>query len=330
MARPATAGIDDLAPAAFARLSRDAQPFAFLAAAKAQGISGALVSISAIDGGAPKALGTQMAVLADGRHIGHVSGGCVEPAIAAEVAPLIAAGKDEVIRFGKGSCFIDIRFPCGGGVDLLVHVAPTTGVLEEALARFARRDAFAIGFDPAASRAAITGSVGPTEWHDGVFVRRYLPRTRLVVAGRGPDVEVLARVAAAAEYDLAIATPDETTAHAVADLGVPVELLKTPAQPWDLPIDPWTATVLLFHEHEWENAILARAAAADGFYVGALGSVKTHRDRRDRLAAMGVPAEHIDRIRGPIGLVDRAREPGMLAVSILAEIAAARAALDRA
>lgn len=318
-----------LAPSAFARLSRDAAPFAFLARAKALGIDGALVSISGIDGGAPKALGTHMAVLADGRHIGHVSGGCVEPAIAAEVAPIIAAGRDEVIRFGKGSCYIDIRFPCGGGVDLLVHVSPATRLLDVALARFERREAFSIGFDPAASSAHLVAHEGATEWRDGLLLRCYLPRTRMLLAGRGADFEVLARVATAAELDLALATPDANSAMALADLNVPIHLLKSPAQAIDLPIDPWTATVLLFHEHEWENAILARAAAADGFYVGALGSVKTHTARKERLAVMGVPAAQIARIRGPIGLVDRAREPGMLAISILAEIAQARAALDR-
>jgi xanthine dehydrogenase accessory factor len=162
-----------------------------------------------------------------------------------------------------------------------------------------------------------------------VFVRRYQPRTRLVVAVRGPDFELLARVAAAAEFELVLATPDEGSALALANLGVPVELMRAPGQAPELPIDRFTATVLLFHEHEWENAILARAAAGAGFYVGALGSVRTQAARRERLAAMGVPAEQIARIRGPIGLVDRARDPGMLAISILAEISAVRAALDR-
>ena len=58
--------------------------------------------------------------------------------------------------------------------------------------------------------------------------------------------------------------------------------------------------------------------------------MKTHRERCERLAAMGVPAEQIARIRGPIGLIDRARDPGTLALSVLAEISAARTALDRA
>jgi xanthine dehydrogenase accessory factor len=57
--------------------------------------------------------------------------------------------------------------------------------------------------------------------------------------------------------------------------------------------------------------------------------VRTHRERCERLRGMGVPEAHIARIKGPIGLIDRAREPGMLALSVLAEIGAARSALDR-
>jgi len=320
---------DDLAPAAFAAMDRELAPLVFLARAQALGIPGALVTLSAIDGGAPKALGTHMAVLADGRHLGHVSGGCVEAAIAAEFAPLIG-GDDQTFRFGRGSRFIDIRFPCGGGVDLMLHARPSPALLAEAIARFERREAFAIAFDAQHSSAEISDNPAPTGWHDGIFIRRYQPRTRLLLVGRGPEFEVMARVSAAAEFDLRLATPDESSAQALAALNVPIELLSTPTQAFELPIDPWTATVLLFHEHEWENAILARAAVADGFYVGALGSVKTHALRRARLAAMGLPQAAIDRIRGPIGLIDRAREPGILALSVLSQISAIRAQLDRA
>jgi xanthine dehydrogenase accessory factor len=311
-------------------VSRDVVPLAHLADGLRDGIPGALVAISGIDGGAPKPLGTYMSALADGRHCGHVSGGCVEPAIAAEVMPLIGRDRDEIIRFGKGSCYIDIRFPCGGGVDLLVHTAPKLEVLEEALRRAGRREPFALAFDTAASTARVTDAHDATGWRDGVFVRRHLPPTRLLLAGRGPDFEVMARVAAAAELELCLATPVAASAEALADLGVPVDLLKSPGQAFASPVDRWTATVLLFHEHEWEDALLARAVAAPGFYVGALGSQRTHRMRQERLAGMNVTPDAIARIRGPIGLIDRARDPGTLALSVLAEVAAARAELDRA
>ena len=315
--------------ATIARYGRELLPIAFLAEAQEAGFAGGLVTITGIDGGAPKSPGTQMAVLVDGRYAGHVSGGCVESALASEVVPILMGGADRVIRFGKGSSYIDIRFPCGGGVDLLIHTAPSAEVLREALLRAEKREAFALAFDPAASRATIVDANVPTAWRDGLFLRRYLPRTRLVLAGRGPDFEVMARVAAAAEFELCLVTPDSSSADALRDLGVPIEVLGSARQPMRTTIDPWTATVLLFHEHEFEDAILIDAASSPGFYLGALGSQRTHRLRCERLASMNVPSEQIGRIRGPIGIVERTKDAGSLALSVLAEVTAARAELER-
>jgi xanthine dehydrogenase accessory factor len=324
-------GSEATAGSSVAKRDREAAIFEFLAQARAAGVGGALVSISSIEGGAPRPVGTNMAVLADGWHLGHISGGCVEAAIAAEVAPLISGGQDQVIRFGRGSRFMDIRFPCGGGVDLLVHVAPAEALLADALMHFTRREPFVLDIDPMQSTSRIVAGVAhSTGWQDGTFRRRYLPRTRLVVAGRGPDFEMLARVAAVAEFDLHLATPDEGNAQVLAAAGIPVEHMTSFRQLPSADLDPWTATVLLFHEHEWEDAILAAAASGPGFYVGALGSPRTHRMRCERLKGMGVPREQIDRIHGPIGLIGHARDPSTLALSVLAEIASVRAQIDQA
>jgi xanthine dehydrogenase accessory factor len=324
-----TSGSECLTSARFAGMNREAAPFAFLRAAETFGVRGALVTIYAINGGAPKPVGTQLGVLEDGRYIGYVSGGCVEPGIASEVAAVIARGRNEILTFGRGSRFIDIRFPCGGGIDVQIQVDPDPKLLGEALFRIEGRRPFSLVFDKGSGGLSLVDGMGPATGHaEGVFRRRYLPRTRVLLVGRGADLEVTARVARAAELDIALATPSEETAAGLADLGVPIKLLRTPSEPWDMPVDPWTATVLLFHEHEWEDAILANALGRSGFYVGALGSRRTHGQRRDRLAARGVAAGWIGRIRGPIGLIERAREPGVLALSILAEIAEARMAAD--
>lgn len=308
---------------------RELRPLAFLVDAKRSGVFGGLITIVGVDGGSPKPVGTHLAVLSDGRHMGYVSGGCVEPAIATEIAPLLAEPKDQIIRFGKGSCYMDIRFPCGGGADLLVHMNPAPQMLQDALDRVARREPFAIAFNPRESTSTMVAPGGPTGWRDDVFVRRYLPRTRLVLAGRGPDFEVMARVAASAEFELSLVTPDEGSASALGDLDATIELLGSATESPRTSFDPWTATVTLFHEHEWEHTVLARAAAGPGFYVGAMGSQRTHQARRERLATLGLTPYDVERVRGPIGLVARTKEPGSLALSVLAEIAAARAELER-
>lgn len=316
-----------LAPAY--ELSRESEPFALLAQAHAQGLKGALVTICAVDGSAPKPLGTQMAVLEDGRYVGYVSGGCVEAAIASEVVETIATQRDAILRFGRGSRFIDIRFPCGGGVELLIHVAPQVSLLRDALTRLRQRQAFTLAFDPDNSQAGIVTDAVQGGWSEGCYLRPYRPPTRLLLVGRGAEFEVMARVAEAGEFDLVLASPDTDSLQALSHLRARTHLLTGPDDPWDLPMDAWTATVLLFHEHEWEDTILARAATAEGFYVGALGSARSHAIRRDRLAAMGLDREQINRIKGPIGLIGHARDPNVLALSVLSEVAMARIELDR-
>ena len=324
-------GVDSLSPSFASSFdpSRETEPLGFLAQAQERGLQGAMVTICAVEGGAPKPLGTQMAVLEDGRYVGYVSGGCVEAAIASEVMETIATKRDAILRFGRGSRFIDIRFPCGGGVDLLIHVRPESSLLHDALMRLQQRQPFTLSFDPAKSHAGIVTDMVEGGWSEGRYLRPYRPRTRLLLVGRGAEFEVMARVAAAAELDLVLASPDADSLQALARLRARTHLLTAPADPWDLPIDAWTATVLLFHEHEWEDSILERAATAEGFYVGALGSSRSHAIRCGRLAAMGLGPEQVSRIKGPIGLIGHARDPSVLALSVLSEVAMARIELDR-
>ncbi|WP_332719203.1 XdhC family protein [Pelagibacterium mangrovi] len=166
-----------------------------------------------------------------------------------------------------------------------------------------------------------------TGWHDGVFMRRFAPRTRALLIGRGQELEATARTAHAAGLDLHVGSPSSESLAVLASLPIPTIALTSPEQNWSLPIDRWTATVLLFHDHDWEFRVLQKALAADGFYIGALGSPKTHRQRREKLLAHGVTEADLNRIKGPVGLISPARDPGTLAISILAEIAQERALL---
>ncbi|WP_423066105.1 XdhC family protein [Devosia sp. CN2-171] len=302
----------------------EASPFIFLGDALAQGLQGALLTITRVEGGGPRPVGTHMAVLSDGRYSGYLSGGCVEPAVAAEVKLCLARGKDELLRFGAGSPFFDIRFPCGGGIEVLVHVRPDPAMIDRVLRALERRTPFNIVFDPAAGSAEVQPFHRPQGWHGETFTRAVRPRTRLLLVGRGPELETLARVGIAADFDVVVATPD---AALMSDYPQRIELSSS-SMDWKPPIDPWTATVLLFHQHEWEDPILRRVLIEPGFYLGALGSRRTHEGRRIRLLGAGLPGEMVDRIRGPIGWLPQSRDPATLALSVLAEISASRAEFD--
>jgi len=87
-----------------------------------------------------------------------------------------------------------------------------------------------------------------------------------------------------------------------------------------LQIDSRTAVVSLTHDEKIDDPALDIALRSDAFYIGALGSKRTHAARVDRLIKKGHPEEHIGRIRAPIGLNIGSRGPGEIALSILAQI----------
>ena len=101
----------------------------------AAGMDGVLITLVAIAGSASRAVGTQMAVLADGRHVGSFSGGCIESAIIAEALEVLAQGQPRTVRYGAGSPYIDVRLPCGGEEDQCDPVGSQWGVSASCLAR---------------------------------------------------------------------------------------------------------------------------------------------------------------------------------------------------
>src|SRR3546814_17032677 len=90
-----------------------------------------------------------MAVLDNGDCAGSFSSGCVEAAIIAEAIEVFSESRPRVVRFGQGSPYIDIKLPCGGGIDALFLPDPSTDVLELALECFASRRPFVLTLDPA-------------------------------------------------------------------------------------------------------------------------------------------------------------------------------------
>lgn len=291
----------------------------YLQDAAARGERTALIVLTAVDGGAARGVSTLMGVSEAGDWCGSLSGGCTEAAIAGEARRVIASGKAEALRIGAGSPLIDIRLPCGSGIDLLILPQPDADAIAGTLARLvARRPALLTAGvdDPLVLHQADGNAV--TGWHDHTFHLRLDPPLRLIIAGHGEEVENLDRQARAWGAVVEVITPDERLA------GRPgATPLKTPTSPVPLDLDPWTALVLLFHDHDWEVPLLARALPQDSLWIGAMGSRATHARRLVALAEAGVSAELSSRIHGPIGLIPSARDPETLALSVLAEVVAA-------
>lgn len=88
----------------------------------------------------------------------------------------------------------------------------------------------------------------------------------------------------------------------------------------DLRYDPWTACLLLFHDHECELPLLEQALGSDAFYIEAQGGERARSDRTLALAARGIPEEQIARLTSPIGLLPACKAPRNLALSALSEV----------
>jgi xanthine dehydrogenase accessory factor len=143
---------------------------------------------------------------------------------------------------------------------------------------------------------------------------------RLVVLGHGAEPLALLGIARAYGAETLLLSPQASLIEAARELGMDADQLHTLGRSDRLAVDPWTAVVTLFHDHDWEHDLLLQALELQPFFIGAMGSRKTHQGRRCRLLTAGGNPREIDRIVGPIGLISATRDPQTLAVSILAQV----------
>lgn len=292
---------DMVAPRA-AFLSDDAADIlTFAAEALEEGHAAALVTLVEIRGGAARAIGAQMAVREDGLYCGFVSGGCTEAAVAAEAVIALQKGVDRNLKLGEGSPFFDIVLPCGGGITLTIHVLREPAALRLALAALQRRTPARLRYNPGMQALSFEAGEGASGWEGDEFVRAYRPKPRLLLAGTPMEAGAVARVATASGYDVI-----------VLDRGQ----MPSPDQ-----IDADTAVTLLFHDIDRELPVFDAALASRAFYIGALGSRRTHARRCEALLQRGHDEAALARINAPIGIFDRARDANSLALSVVADIA---------
>lgn len=168
-----------------------------------------------------------------------------------------------------------------------------------------------------------TGKSGMAETPSGrVFLTVYVPPPKLVITGAVHISQALAPMARLLGYDVTIVDP--RTAFASVERFPEVRVIAEwpdAALP-PLGIDRYTAFAALTHDPKIDDPALTYALGRGCFYVGALGSRKTHARRVERLTAQGLSAADIARIHAPIGLPIGAVSPPEIAVAILGEITA--------
>ena len=267
----------------------------------------ALVTSLNIEGGAAREIGSLAVISGTGDMIGYLSNGCIDRDIIHHGMAAIDNGQLKHLRYGAGSPYLDLKLPCGGALELVIDPAPDLAGLEAALAHLLHRQKTVLSF---------AGRNGPVQIE-------YTPKPALILAGRGAILRTTAQLAAHMDFELHLASPDLEDLACLEELNPTTrQSMTSPSAAIDLAIDAYSAVLLVFHDHEWEQAILMQVTKNKPFFIGALGSRKTHAMRVERLKQAGLSETQCAQIQGPIGLVPSLRNASLIAVSALAEITA--------
>ncbi|WP_374398221.1 XdhC family protein [Tabrizicola sp.] len=318
--------------------SHDQIPEAALAWVRA-GKGAALATVIETWGSAPRPAGSQLAISGEGEMTGSVSGGCVEGAVIAEALDALADRKPRILTFGvSDETAFAAGLACGGTIRILVEpVGDGPEALPEPLlealteARAASR-ALAIVTTPAAwTRALITPGEDPAAdarfksdrsglEEDGRFIAIHNPPLRLIVIGAVHIAQPLLVIARTCGYAPTLIDPRAAFGSAARFPG------ETILDDWPdealakLAPDARTAIVTLTHDPKLDDPAIRFALNSPAFYLGCLGSTRTHAKRVERLAAAGFTPDQIARIHAPVGLNIGARTPSEIAVSVMAQI----------
>lgn len=295
----------------------------FLDDAMAQGQRVALATLVGVTGSSPRPIGSQLAVREDGASIGLISGGCVEPSLVIDAVAAMKEARSYKERYGQGSRFIDIRLPCGSGIDVWFDTGLSRDLVSGLIEARAERRPVTLAIDTVhGDRWLMAGDCGADAKGRGLFLRSYVPPCRIVIAGAGHVMVALAQLCRLSEFEVELISTDRLTCQMLEQHGFgPREVNAWGQFDWQQ-LDRWSGAVLLSHDHDDEADILAGILDTPAFYIGALGARRTHERRCELLRHIGVSEKALARVNGPIGLDIGAMTPPEIAASILAEIIA--------
>ena len=293
-----------------------------------QGAQPLLVTVARTWGASPRPVGSLMLMRADGAFCGSVSGGCVEEDLVMRYRERqlgdsfptridYGVNREEATRLG---------LPCGGRLELLLERLESAVPLQRLLAQItagalvARRVCLETG--EVSLHAAAPDAV--FRYGEDYLEKVFGPQWRLLLIGGGELTRYVAQIALLLDYQVVICDPREDR-EAVAP-PPPCELVHM--MPDDAvqayAVHSRCAVVTLSHDPKLDDLALLDALGSPAFYVGALGSQRNSALRRERLQGMGIPARQLQRLHAPVGLPIGSHAPPEIAVSILAEITAAR------
>lgn len=310
------------------------------------GKGAALATVVQTWGSAPRPVGSQIAISGEAEILGSVSGGCVEGAVVAEALEAIVDGAPRLMEFGvSDDDAFAVGLACGGTIRVLVEpvgAAMPETILASLVAARETRSPVGVAMDVVPEGEGHTRRTAPgghrlvtyadaparfdadrsgfLEDDPQRFLAVHTPPLRLAIVGGVHIAQPLSAMAREAGYDVTLIDPREAFASPVR---FPDERL---VHEWPdaalaaLAPDIRTAIVLLTHDPKLDDAALTVALPSPAFYIGALGSTRTHAKRVARLSAAGFDETEIARIDAPVGLDIGARSPAEIAVATLAQM----------
>ena len=300
-----------------------------------QGQRVALATVMATWGSAPRPIGAQMLICEDGSFHGSVSGGCVEGAVILEAMEALEDGQCRRLRYGVADAdAFAVGLACGGEIELVVEpVGQGQGMdpawLERLAEAQAARQPIGVRLDLVSwQRDFISAQTDPSVFEAGgglrgdVFTHIQTVPLRLVIVGAVHIAQYLAPMAQMAGYIVTIIDPRDSFASPARFDGYEV-IVDWPEEALTrVSLDRRSALVTLTHDPKMDTPALQYGVVSDAFYIGALGSTRTHAKRRQSMLDQGVSAAQFARIQGPVGLDIGSRSPAEIALSILAAITA--------
>lgn len=299
---------------------------------RSEGRHALLATVVRTWGSSPRPPGSMLALRDDGRIVGSVSGGCIEDDLLHHYARAALGGHagkaPQLVRYGVSADEAH-RFglPCGGTLELLLEFDPEAAHLIQLLglldsgALVERRtdcDTGAVELVRADAPAALS--------FDGHQLSATLgPGWRMLLIGAGALAEYLATMALFNGFDVTVCDPrgeyreswSLAGAQLVTDMPDDAVIAFAP--------DHRTCIVALSHDPKLDDLALLEALHSPAFYIGAIGSRRNSAARRERLMThFGASAEDLARLHGPIGVYIGSKTPPEIAVSIMAEILAAK------
>ena len=287
-------------------------------------------------GSAPRGVGSLLVIDGDGAVEGSVSGGCVEGAVIVEALEALEDGRPRLLDYGvSDEDAFAVGLACGGEIRVLVEPvggALPVAVLEELAGAIAAKRPVAYVIDLEGDARRVAGRADFPERfrldrsgveEDGrTFVAIHTPPLRMIVVGAVHIAQHLLPMARACGFDLVLIDPREVFGN---DARFPGETIR---EDWPdeamaaLAPDARTAVVTLTHDPKLDDPAIRATLGSEAFYLGCLGSTRTHAKRVARLQEAGFTEDQIARIHAPVGLDLGGRSPAEIAVSVMAQIIA--------